>query len=775
MASSDLKIAAVNDRMGILDDPGAVSTSPVVAEAMKRWKRVSEWEAPARERFLEDVKFAEGDSDNGFQWPAAIRRNRDVDKRPCLTMNLIRQHNLQIRNEAKQNKASIKIRAIGGGASFKSANLMEALVRQIEYRSNAQAAYAHSAKYQVDGGIGWFRLITDWVSDESFDQELKIKKIWDPLSVYMDPDAIEEDKSDANFAFVFDLVSKDKFYEAYPEFDGVAGLQPLGVGTSDNDFTSKDYVRICEYFRRVKLPDKLVSFMDPGTGLRKNLLKSKMPAGLYQALKSNKKENLLKEREVSRLKVEWHLIVGQEEIDETEWVGQYIPLIPMIGEESVIDGVMDRKGHTRAMKDAQRMYNYNASAQVEFVALQSKTPYIGSNKAIEEYEQMWNTANVTNHSVLIYNAYDPDHPDKLLEAPKRQEPPTASTGFETGMNTAFNQMMMTSGQWQNQMGMMGNERTGSAIKARQAQADTSVFHFQDNYGAALRSCGKKIIDSIPKVYDTKRLMRLSLEDGEEFDLTIDPKASNALQEAIAEDGQVVMRTLNPSIGQYDVEADVGASYGTRRQETVEALTLVLTQAPGLTGIIGDLLLRAMDFKEAREAAMRLRRLVPPQALGEGPSPQEQQLQGKLQASQTALSQALQQLAKKDLKLVGKDEMRNIDVYDARTKRVAALAKLIPTEPKVLQDLLQELDEGTIGETLRPILEANLKALNEESGAEPDADAEAKSSAASAAPMPGAQKAPDGEWYILDPTRKGKYLRIAPLAQQREPRGVISNA
>jgi hypothetical protein len=758
---------AAKNIFGPLDEPGQAAEDPIVAEAMRRWKRCAEWEATARERFLDDVKFAEGDPDNGFQWPAAMKRNRDVSNRPCLTLNITRQHNLQIRNEAKQNKASIKIRATGGGASVKSANLMEALVRQIEYRSNAQSAYAHAAKYQVDGGIGWFRLITQYVADDSFDQELIIKKVWDPLSVYIDPDAHEDDKSDANFGFVFDLVNKDKFHEAYPEFDGIQSMQPLGVGTSDDDFAGKNYVRICEYFRRVKIPDKLVSFMDPLSGLRKNLLVSKMPKGLYKDLKENKEKNLLKERDTSRMKVEWYLIVGQEVVDETEWAGEYIPLIPMLGEETIVDGIMDRKGHTRYMKDSQRMYNYNASAQVEFVALQSKTPYIASNKAIEEYESMWNTANTVNHSVLIYNAFDPDHPDKPLNPPVRQQPPTSAPGFQEGMETAFNQMMMTSGQWQNQMGMMGNERTGSAIKARQAQSDTSVYHYQDAYGEALRSCGRKIINLIPHIYDTQRLMRLNMEDGEEFDLEINPKAQNALQEIQNESGAVVVRVLNPSIGKYDVEADVGASYGTRRQETVEALTLVLTQAPALTGIIGDLLLRAMDFKEAREAAMRLKRLVPPQALGDGPTPQEQQLQERLAASQAALSKALQETAKKDLKLVGKDEMRNIDVYKAHTDRVKALADLIPDDPQLLQNLLGELDSDTLKETLRPILEANLKHLNEQSGGEPDASAE--SEAAEKPPMSGAQKAPDGEWYILDPTRKGKYLRIAPLAQQHSPR------
>lgn len=739
-------------------DPRALGMSPTIAEAMKRWKRCSDWEMNARERFLEDLKFSEGDSDNGYQWPAAIKRNRDVDKRPCLTMNVLRQHNLQIVNEMLQNKSSIKIRAIGGGATFQSASLFESLIRQIEYRSNAQAAYATAAGFQVKAGIGWFRLVTQYISPDSFDQEILIKRMRDPLSVYMDPDCKEEDCSDANYAFVFDLVPREQFWDMYPEYEGVVSLQPLGVGADDDDWISKDYVRVAEYFRRVKDNDILVSFIDPKDGLRKQLLKSKMSSEMFREIKASSFTRL---RSTETEKIEWKLIVGQEVADETEWPGKYIPLIRVLGEETTIEGILDRKGHTRSMKDAQRMYNYNASAQVEFVALQSKTPYIASNKAIEDYESYWNTANMVNHSVLVYNAYDPDNPDKPLTPPVRQQPPTSAPGFTEGMNTAFNQMMMTSGQWQNQMGMIGNERTGAAIKARQAQSDTSVYHFQNNYESALKYCGRQILDLIPKVYDTKRLMHLMEEDGEDMEVLIDPTQQQALQEIMAQDGMVIRRVLNPKIGQYDVQSDVGPSYGTRRQETVEALTLILTQAPQLTPLIGDLLMRSMDFRESQEAALRMKRMVPPQALGKGPTQTEQALQLRLQASQTALAKALEESAKKELKLVGKDEMRDIDVYDARTKRIAALKDVLPEDPGVIQDLLNQLDKGTIGETLRPILEANLQTLKDKAGKTGGEGATPATS--NSPPVAGAKKAPDGKWYIADSARPGKYLRVEGTA------------
>ena len=745
----------------VAEEAKTTGREPVVQEAIDRYKSGNEWESTWHERAIADDKFAEADADNGYQWPDAIRRNRDIDKRPCLTLNITRQHNLQIVNEQLQNKSQMKIRATGGGANVDSAGLFQALINQIEYRSNAQAAYARACDFQVKIGCGYWRLATDYVSHDSFDQEIKILAVADPLRVFIDPDAKEPDQSDARWGIVFDLVPNDQFRKAYPEFaDKVGNTQPLGALTGDSDWIRQDHTRVCEYFRKVETPDVLASFIDPGEGVRKTLRKSHMPKAVWEAVKALPTTRL---RSTKTETVEWYLIAGDQEIDSTIWPGRYIPFVRVLGEEVVIEGILDRKGHTRAMKDAQRMFNYNSSAQVEFVALQSKTPWIAAAKAIEEYESMWNSANNVNHSVLIYNDVDPEYPDRTIAPPQRTPPPTASPAYQEGMQTAFNQMMMTSGQWQNAMGMVGNERTGAAIKERQAQSDTSVYHFQNNYEQALRYCGKQVLDLIPKVYDTKRLMKLVLDSGEDVDVQLDPGAGQVLQQQYNAAGEVVMRVLNPQMGEYEVQADVGPAFGTRRRETVEALTLILTQAPALTGVIGDLLLSAMDFDKAQEAAMRLRRMIPPQALGKGPSPQEQQLQAQLGQSQAALAKALQQYGEAEIKLRGKAEMRDIDAYKAHTDRVKALAALLPTDPTELQQLIDELGDDTVSETLRPIYEANKKATGEET--------EGGTTALASAP---AKPSAPAEWTLRNPQAGGRYTWLGPLMQERVERGVVGN-
>jgi len=750
----------------IMEEGLGTTGDPIVDEAKREFRRCSEWEAHCRQLFIEDLKFSYGDADNGYQWPSAVRRSRDVDSKPCLTMNIIRQHNLQIINDAKRNKGEVTVLPTGGGASFESAQVYRDLLADIQYSSQAQLAYAHAREFQVYGGIGWWRIVTRCVDNTTFDQEIRIEPVVDALSVYMDPDIKMQTGSDARFALVFDDVPRSEFRRAYPEFEGIVGRNPLGVVGGDDDWITRSHIRLCEYFRKATKGDWLLSFMDPADGMRKTIKESDLPANLRATVKA---DPMTKRRRIWEEVIEWYLIAGDQIIDQTIWPGKYIPLIRVIGEEHVVDGILDRKGHTRAMKDGQRMYNYNASAQVEVVALQTKTPWTGSAASIDELQQYWNNANSNNAAFLPFNHIDDDgNPIPAEALPRRLDPPTPSAAFETGMQTAFSQVMMVSGQWQNTMGMAGNERTGEAIQGRQEQGDTATYHFRDNYESALIFTGMQIVDLVPKIMDTNRIMMIQAEDSSMFELQVDPTAAQALQVKMDTQGKVVRKIFNPNVGRYEVRAAPGQAFGTRRQETVQALTLLLTQAPALTGIVGDLLLQAMDFKEAQEAAQRLKRMVPPQALGQGPTPNEQKLMEHNLALTNALKESLQHLAKEQLKLQGKTQKRDIDVYDAETKRFAALADALMLDQGGLKQVIDDLVKDAATTHLGPILEANKDELDD------DTEEKAAESAVPP-PMPGAKKAPDGEWYLQDPTRAGKYLRVAPLAQERSPGNIVGNA
>lgn len=662
-------------------------------EARDRFKRCEAWEASARANWKEDVKFSEGDSDNLWQWPDDILAHRETNQRPILTINTVRQHNLDVLNDARMAKVGVKIIPTGGEATYESAEAFMGVVRAIEYRSSADTAYQHGLKHAVQGGIGYWRILTAYAADDSFDLEIMIKRVKNPLLIYLDPDISEVDGLDANFGFVTVLMPKEEAERKYPQYKDQFRNTSL---VSDDGWISNDHVRIAEYWRRVPTQDTLVSFLNPVTEDRQQGLLSELRQAVAEAPDKARAAEVLKlvmddentlTREVTRWAVECITIIGNEIANTEPWLGIYIPIIRVVGEETVVDGQMDRKGHTRHLKDAQRMFNFNASAFIEYGALQTKVPWVGAIEAIEDFKEYWESANTENHSVLPYNARDEQGNE--IKAPTRPEPPRSAPLYLEGMNAAAEWMRMASGQYQADMGAPSNERSGKAINERRREGDMATFHYLDHQSTAIRATGKVLIDLIPKVYDTERVLRYKGDDGKELAIKVDPKLRGPVDSEQI-DADTTMTIFNPNVGRYEVEADVGKSFATKRQEAFEAGTQILAQNPELTNIIGDLLFQNADFPGADEIARRLKRLVPAQALDEAANPEVQALQGQLQEAMQALQTMAKQLEDKSAEQRTAQEKVAVSGYDSITKRLASVKEALALDPNGLRQLVREV-------------------------------------------------------------------------------------
>lgn len=672
-------------------EDGLSSDEKILAEAKRRFRRCETWEATARHRFLQDVKFVNGDAHNHYQWPDEVRAQRDGQERPCLTVNKTRQHCLQIINDARQNKTSIKIKPVGDEASYDAARIYEGIVRRIEYLSNTDAIYTLATCHQVQGGIGYWRVVTDYAGPDSFDQEIFLKPVTDPMTIFLDPDIQEADGSDARYGIVFRRVPRDEFREAYPQYADRGSGATLGNADA---WTDSDQVMVAEYFRKSERKDRLVAYADPLTGESKTVRLSQIQPLGREAVKAVLEDPTAKVRDIAETTVEWFKIVGEEIVERRDWPGRYIPIVRAPGEETVIDGELDRKGHVRALIDPQRMYNYNASAEVEFGALQGKSPYLAPAQAIEGHETYWQTANTVNHSVLPWNHKDDD--GSPIPPPERAQPPGTAPAFIAGMQAAAQDMQLVSGQYQAQMGQPSNERSGVAIQQRQRQGDNATYHYIDHLAMAIRFTGKIIVDLAPKIYDTPRVMKILQEDGAELHIQIDPSAPQAHAQVEAAQAGKIAAVFNPRLGDYEVQADVGPAFATRRQEAFNALSQIAAQNPDLMSVIGDLVLRAADFPLAEEAAERLKKLAPPQALGQGPSPAETQLQQQLATVQQLVKKMADELAAEKTRALSKAALRDVERFDAETRRLQALKDALPVDPAGLAELIHT----TVGEALQ---------------------------------------------------------------------------
>ena len=688
-----------------LPDEEAGEFQEVINRAKRRFKRVQAWESIARERWERDYKFANGDDENRYQWPDDISQARDSEQRPSLTINKLRQHNLMIKNDAKQNKQGIKYRPVGDGATRTSADVLEGIARHIQNISHAQDVRGRAIDFQVDAGLGFTMIDTDYVSDKTFDQDIYIRGNDNPLTTYL-CDYTLPDGSDAKAGFIFADKPREEMEEKYSWLKGI--VPPINVvSDEDGGWIREDYVREALYYEVTETEDELLQSPEGTT-----ILRSDATGSLIRKWENELKlrGEILRRRKVTKRSVHRYYIVGDRVVKNSPWPGTTIPIVPWIGQETVINQQLDRKGHTRYLKSAQRMLNYNRSASVEFGALQSKTPYVAPAAAIEELETYWETANTVNHSVLPYKHRDDQGQE--IPKPERQQPPTSAPVFMEGAQAAENDMMIASGQYQAELGAPSNEISGRAINERQRQGDRATYHFTDQQAIAIRREGSIILELVRHIYDTERVIRILGEDGSESHVQIDPRAPQAHQPA-PKDQEGISGIFNPNIGLYEVVSDVGPDYATQRQEAFDAITEILKSAPELVAKIGDLLFKMADFPMADEIAERLKPGLAPEAQAA-----MQQLQQQLQKAQAAgvnqqklLGEALQALAEERLKNKAKDSDTVIKSFDADTRRLGVLKDALPMDPEALRVLIREEMRQALQDNLGPATMGAAQGIN----------------------------------------------------------------
>jgi len=660
-------------------------------EIRERFKYATEAWADNRKRYKEDVEFLAGD-----QWPKDIQDERDSEGQPCLVVDKLNQYVRQVVNDSRQNRPSIKVRPVDSGADIETADIIQGLCRHIEDRSDASAAYDTGVDCAVRGGFGFIRVLTEYAHENTFEQEICIERIRNPLAVVVDPDFKKADGSDIKYAFIIDEIPDDEFESLYPDADESAPDFEVGeLGWT----AGEDKKIIAEYFEIVQKPRTLHMLVD-GTTVLDDEYQAAVNEGLIPP-------QIVESRTINANVVMWSKVHGKGYIEEPrEWIGKYIPVVPILGNEIDIDGEVSYVGLCHMAKDSQRLYNYSRSAFAERVALAPKAPYVAAAGQVENHPE-WEDANRVNYSVLTY---DPQSLDgTVLGAPQRQPASDVPAGFAQDMQMSEHDIQASLGMYAASLGQQGNEKSGRAIMARQREGDTSTFHFHDNLARSIRHIGRILVDLIPKVYDSQRVIRIIGEDGTPDMAHISPDLQQSKQ-------KIGAKTIyNLSIGTYDVSVTAGASYTTRRVEAAEAMMQMTQANPALMQIIGDLMVKNMDWPGADEMAKRLKLLLPPQIQQaeqkEGEmSPEVQQVimqaQQAIQEKDMQIQQAeqmIQQLAQKMKELEAANQDKSVEVQvksaelELKQQEVHISAYSAETDrSKIMQDLEKERIKAEAG-------------------------------------------------------------------------------
>jgi hypothetical protein len=646
----------------------------------------------SREDELDDLRFAAGSPDNQWQWPADVLATRGsiqgqtINARPCLTINKLPQHVKQVTNDQRQNRPSGKVIPADDKADVEVAEIFDGIVRHIEYLSDADVAYDTACENQVTYGEGYIRLLTEYCNDNSFDQDIRIARVRNSFSVYMDPTIQDPCGSDAKWCFVTQDMTTDEYERQFPDASPVSTLLMRGVGDQSlSPWISEKTIRVADYFYVEHKPGTLNLYHGNVSAMENSTEDKQMKQMGMKPIKT---------RIVDQKKIKWCKTNGVEFMEEHDWAGKWIPVIRVVGNEFEVDGRLYVSGLVRNAKDAQRMYNYWVSQEAEMLALAPKAPFIGYGGQFEGHEQQWKTANTTNWPYLEVNADVTDGAGAVLPLPQRSQPPMASSGLLQAKAGASDDIKSTTGQYDSSLGATSNERSGRAILAREKQGDTGTYHYVDNLARAIRHATRQIVDLIPKIYDTQRIARIIGIDGETDSAMIDPNQPQPVRKIVDQAGVVIKKIYNPGVGQYDVCVTTGPSYMTKRQESLDAMSQLLQGNPQLWAVAGDLFIKNMDWPGAQEMSKRFAKTIDPKLLANEDDPALQAAQQQMQAMGQEMEQMHQMLQNVSKSMEAQDlQVKQFDsqvkAYDAETKRISAtMAGMTP-------DQIQEVVMGTI--------------------------------------------------------------------------------
>jgi hypothetical protein len=621
--------------MAYQDSDGA---NAKINEAIKFWRLVNDSDSTNRAEALNDIKFAAGD-----QWPVEIQNSRNLESRPCLTINKIDAYIRQVTNQQRMQRPRIKVHPVNNLADYKIAQVIEGITRHIEVNSSADTAYDTAFDYAVRMGWGYWRINYKYVREDSFDQEIYIDAVENPFTVYFDPNSVRPDGSDAERCLITTVLDKKIFREMYPGANDGANFQQRSTGDDTSAWVTKEDIRIAEYFYIERERAKLYLLSDGTTsfGDSANFFQRVEAAGL----------TVVDERDSFRKAVKWVKMTAMEVLEEKTWAGKYIPVVPCYGAQVIVDDKRKKYGLVRFAKDPQRMYNFWRTSMTESVALAPKAKWLLAEGQDEGHENEWAMANIKSMPVLRYKQKDIE--GVPAPAPQRLQPEPPPAGIMEAAGAISADLQMVLGIMDPNQLPSGNI-SGKALQGQQNQVDLSNFHFYDNLTRSIAQTGRIILDLIPKIYDTQRVMRIIGSDGQPDMTTINEQ--NEIGEVLND----------VTVGEYDVVMDTGPGFQTKRQQAVESMMPLLTSNQELFNIAGDLVFRNMDFPGADVIADRLAAMNPMANIDEKSDiPPEAQM--RLAQSEQMIQQLQQQLQAAGLEINNRAQVAQIREEGA-TKR-----------------------------------------------------------------------------------------------------------
>ena len=700
----------------------------IVDEVKALYKQLMEAKSENRREQERDMQFVVGD-----QWDADELNERQNNARPSYTINRIMPFLRVVSNEMRDNIPAIEVMPSGDGSEVETAQVITNLIRAIEQDSNASSAYANAGFYQTAIGEGYWRISSRYIDENSFDQELVIKAIDNPFNVLFDENSVEPDGRDANVCLIIKDMTPYEYRNRYGASKLAKAMDNGARFPVTDDWTSQELIKVVEYWKRVYTPKTIyqVETIDAATGgiisvETTDKKPSEAELDVEYAIDRLKKldpnaetvevvtyKNIRASRLTQEITVKQYIVNGVEVLDETDFPGRYIPIIPVRGDHLYANGKRYVQGMVRAMRDPQKVYNLQANLQIETIALAPKAPFIGYAGQFEGFEDLWEQANTSNLAFLPVNPYTVN--GQMAPLPSRMNAEPAIQAVAMTRASFAEDMKAVTGVFDASLGNMPGEESGKAILARQQQTETTNFQYTSNLKRAIKHCGRILLDIIPHFYDTERMVKIVKPSGEAEMIAINKYHDSPVL------GDIGEKKHDLTVGKYDVIVQTGKSYATKRQESVDSMMELARAAPEKLNLFADLVVKEMDWPGAQLIAKRLRadlEMNMPgllEATGEsGEESKDPKLDAMVKVAQATgkakqMEQALQQAIEIAERLKSENSDLKQDNQNLRTKSEVDLYRA-QLDAEIKQKELEMEEQKAIQEALKIKLDYQIKLM-----------------------------------------------------------------
>ena len=621
----------------------------------------------------------------GNQWESKeIEYYKRRNKRP-LTFNKLYAFVMQLIGEQRVISPSLKVIPINYKLDdprvSKMIDLREDIVKSIEYNSRTNLAYQMTYKNQLEFGYGALMVCPDYLSENSFDQELRIIGIRDPERCYWDLVCDEIDKSDGEYCGYVSYISKSEFKKKYPNIDlkEIQNLNFVGQNNTNFYWITQDNVTVADHFQKIWKKKKIYRLSDNSVVDDKNLeseLKRKReilrmsqqlemlseaegrPLELTRGLEEIKIED---ERTASYCDIKHYRIVRNKIIEENIFPGKYLPIVFVDGDSYYIEGKQYTRTFIQFAEDAQRFINYCASETMNYIRGGRKEKFLATKQHTEGYEAYW--SGLDNDNVALY--YNPDpRTERPTYIPPFEIPQTLLQQYQRAENDLYTIL----GRYEAVLGAKSKEISGIALDKRIAQGNITALLYPDNLLLAQNQIGRIILNLLPIVYDTYRTVMIDKDES---------RQSIEINKRVGKDK--IENEIDSS--EFEIEITAGSSFATQKAESYAQLMDLISKIPEIGKIAPDLAAANLNLSNTPKLVERIRKhLIPQIAMAERgeeipppqPDPQEVLMRSMAESEQKKADASL--LSAQSRMIKAQSDVRK-DFSDNEAKKIKAAAEV----------------------------------------------------------------------------------------------------